>query len=450
MSWVLHRNFVCENGENRVVRQYKCLIMKTVDTILLIVIFAGLFFTSLFGANPSQNQLIEQNRIQVITGLENLLQNHTEKIQGKCLGIVTNHTGVDDYGVPNWIRLRELQNVKVIALFSPEHGLSGQFQAGEIVLNNEFSKEPIKVYSLYGKTKKPTPDMLKEIEILLYDIQDIGTRFYTYITTLGLILEAAGENNIPVLILDRPNPITGIHISGPVLEEHLKSFVGYYPIPVQYGLTVGELATMIINEKWITSYPEIEIIPLLNWERALWYDETTLRWVKTSPNIPDLTTALVYSGTCFLEATNISEGRGTPHPFLWIGSPWINGEQLSYSMNKHNLPGVLFESINFTPSIKEKVNIYCKYQNEECKGIEINITNRNVFNSVEMGIFLLTTLNYLYPDKLQINPDRMNRLFGTEILTEGLMNKTHPKDIINQYKSTLENFKKIRIKYLLY
>lgn len=310
--------------------------------------------------------------------------------------------------------------------------------------------ETVHVYSLYGKDRKPTQKMLKGIDLLLYDIQDIGARFYTYITTMGLVMEAAAEADIPVIILDRPNPLTGIRIDGPILDLEFRSFVGYYPIPFQYGMTSGELAQMIRSEKWIESIPSLEVIPLSGWRRALWFDETDLPWIDTSPNIPDLNTAVVYPGMVLLEATNVSEGRGTDHPFLWIGAPWIDGTALSHQMNSATLPGVAFRPVQFTPmEMKGKV-VEPKYEGEICHGVEIRIVDRFIYQSVTTAITLLTILNAHYPDKLRIKTDIMNRLTGSDMLSKALAAGTSAEDIVAEYSDALKSFDVLREKYFLY
>ncbi|MDP6089790.1 MAG: DUF1343 domain-containing protein, partial [Candidatus Marinimicrobia bacterium] len=271
-------------------------------------------------------------KISVLTGLDILLRDHTELLKGKSIALVTNQTGIDHDGVPNYKRLMAMEKVNLQVIFSPEHGLFGEAAAGQKVSYNQNAFNLPEVISLYGKTRKPTPKMLHGIQLIIYDIQDIGSRFYTYITTLGLIMEAAGEQNIPVLVLDRPNPIRGDIIAGPLLDMNYKTFVGYYPIPIRYGGTIGDMAKKIIANKWISPVPYLTVIPLQGWENNLWFDETDLKWVNPSPNIPDLETALVYPGMCLIEGTNVSEGRGTPHPFKWIGAPWINGRNLSQEL----------------------------------------------------------------------------------------------------------------------
>ena len=401
-------------------------------------------------------------KIHILTGLDNLLQNYRNLLENKKIGIVTNHTGVDRNGIPVWERIDEVEGANVLALFSPEHGLFGEAAAGErVTILKHYSlvlrgkpedegKDEHRYYSLYGDMIKPTPESLQGINLLIYDIQDIGARTYTYISTLGLVLEAAGEANIPVMVLDRPDPITGTRIDGPLLKPDYRSFVGFYPIPIQYGMTPGELARMIIEEEWIESKPKLDIIPLISWYRGLWYDDTDLPWIKPSPNIPDLTTAIVYPGMVLVEATNVSEGRGTDHPFLWIGAPWINENRLCQQMNKMKLPGVQFESIQFKPQHLPGIANHPKYEGEKCQGIEIILTDQNLFQSVRTGITLLVILKKLYPDRVEIKNEQLNRLMGSDLLSRGLTNDWSPATIISKYKKDIEIFRQKRQSYLLY
>lgn len=388
--------------------------------------------------------------VEVLTGLENLILNFPDRVANKRIGIVTNHTGLDKQGRPDWVVIEEKTTAQVVSIFTPEHGLTGQYLAGESV-SDESEKSQInpKIFSLYGKTKKPTAEMLKGIDLLIYDIQDVGVRFYTYITTLGLVMEAAGEHNIPVYILDRPNPITGKKLGGPLLDLNYQSFVGFYPILIQYGLTSGELARMINGEGWLKVTPELEIIPMINWSRELWYDETTIPWVATSPNIPDVMTATVYPGTCFLEATNVSEGRGTALPFIQIGAPWIDKVLLSQKLNLLNMNGVVFRPVTFTPHHPENSG-HRKYHNELCKGVRIVITDRNSFNPVVTGIQLLNMIHNLYPESLKINAASLNRLYGTNELTKLLNDELSLQEILDKIVTDRAIFMKLRSSYLIY
>lgn len=346
-------------------------------------------------------------------GLDVLLEDRRDLIVGKTIGLVTNHTGVDKNGIPNYDRLLELNDVDLKIIFSPEHGLFGESAAGEKVNYNGQVKTLPTVVSLYGKNRKPTPDQMKGLDIILYDIQDVGARFYTYISTMGLVMEAAAESGVNVIILDRPNPITGTKVEGPILDLTHQSFVGKYPIPIRYGLTAGELAQMIIGEKWINALPEVEVIPVDGWKRNQWQDEINITWEKPSPNIPDLETAIIYPGMCLLEATNVSEGRGTKKPFKRFGAPWINKDILAKSLQDANLPGVNFKAVSFIPTDIKGMANNPKFENQVCHGIEIQVLDRNTYKSVLTGVTVLETLKALYPNQLEIKASGMNRLWGS-------------------------------------
>ena len=374
----------------------------------------------LIGSAPSQALL--KQKVQILTGLDILINKHKEQIKGLSIALVTNQTGIDKQGIPNYERLMDIESIHLKKIFSPEHGLFGEEAAGETLRYDNTKTELPEIISLYDAGKKPTDEMFNNIDLILYDIQDIGSRFYTYISTLGLVMEKAGELGIPVWILDRPNPISGTKIEGPILDITHKSFVGYYPIPIRYGLTVGELGRMILTEKWIDPIPKLEIISMEGWARNLWYDETNLKWIKPSPNIPDLETAILYPGICLLEGTNISEGRGTENPFKWIGAPWLNGGLLATELNKEGLPGVSFASVEFTPIELPGIAINPKYQGESCSGVKIKITNRNTYKSVQVGITILSVLQILYPEKIEYKPF-LNNLWGRDDLIAQLKTK---------------------------
>ncbi|MAR35718.1 MAG: hypothetical protein CMG19_02760 [Candidatus Marinimicrobia bacterium] len=362
------------------------------------------------------------DKMPVRTGLDILLDSKIDLITGKTIALVTNQTGIDQNGNPNYKRLMSMDEIKLKVIFSPEHGLFGEADK-EITYANQIEDLP-KVYSLYGSRRKPTKEMLDGIDMIIYDIQDIGARFYTYISTLGLVMEAAAELNIPIIVLDRPNPIRSDIVEGPILDLKYQSFIGKYPIPIRYGWTIGELAEKIILEKWIHPTPKLISIPMEGWNASLWYDETTLPWVKPSPNIPNLETALIYPGMCLLEGTNISEGRGTDKPFKWFGAPWINSKNLSQELNKLKLSGVVFVPKSFTPISIPGVADKPKYENQLCHGLEIRIIDRNKYNSVKTGISVLKKINELYPDFLIIKKTRLNKLWGSDTLLKTLQEKT--------------------------
>ena len=394
------------------------------------------------------NRELEKTKINLTPiklGLDILLDEKIGLIKNKNIGLVTNNSGRDINGISNYERLMKTRDITIKVIFSPEHGLFGEAAAGEKVSYDGQIKTLPKVISLYGKNRKPTNIQLKDVDIIIYDIQDIGARFYTYISTLGLVMESAAKSNIKVLVLDRPNPITGNIIEGPTLDLKYQTFVGYYPIPTRYGLTVGELALMINNEKWIEYQPELEIIKMKGWTKDLWYDETKLPWIKPSPNIPDLNTAIIYPGMCLLEATNLSEGRGTKKPFKKFGAPWINKQDLTQELNNLNLPGVVFKPITFIPTPIKGMSNDPKYKNQVCHGAEIILTDRDKFLSVATGMSILRIINDKYPTRLKIKNSGMNRLWGNA----EFLNQFQSTDS-NQFSIPIKNYSQIAKKYFLY
>tara|TARA_B100001167_G_scaffold136005_1_gene85946 strand:- start:91 stop:1338 length:1248 start_codon:yes stop_codon:yes gene_type:complete len=384
------------------------------------------------------------------TGLDNLLDHDLDKIRGEKIALVTNQTGIDRKGTPNYQRLMVIDDVHLKKIFSPEHGLFGEAAAGEKIHYSESLNDLPEVISLYGKIKKPSPEMLQGISLIIYDIQDVGARFYTYITTLGLVMEAAAENGIPVLVLDRPNPLGGEKIEGPILDIDHQSFVGYYPIPIRYGMTIGELAKMIVGEKWIRAIPELDVIEMSGWDRSMYFDDTGLTWVKPSPNIPDIETAIIYSGMCLVEGTNISEGRGTDHPFKYIGAPWMAEEVCMDLQGMKKLIGVEFIKQKFRPrSIKGVVNSP-KYDGKSCIGFKVRVKDRAQYNSVLVGVQALYTVRNLTPWKLQLKEKHLNRLWGNDKLTKVLNDKLALAELLSTLDKDRTTFLQKRTPYLLY
>jgi len=384
------------------------------------------------------------------TGLEVLLSDSLHLIESKSIAILTNHTGISSAGVQNIKLLQNNSSVNLKIILSPEHGFYGESAAGEIIDYQQDGRQSYQIISLYGKTRKPTPEMLDGIDLLIYDIQDIGARFYTYISTMGLAMEAAAEAKIPFMVLDRPNPVGGSLIEGSVLDLDYQSFIGYYPIPIRYAMTSGELAQAIVGEKWIDSIPELIVIPMRNWSRSTINDSTATKWLNPSPNIPDLETAILYLGTCLIEGTNLSEGRGTDHPFKWIGAPWINNEELSVRMAQLALPGVEFKPVYFTPQAISGVAPNPKYQGELCQGIELHITDPWQFRPVKTGLTLLTVLLSQYPEEMKFIKSHLIKLLGSEVIFKQLTQGLGVKQILESQKVEIEKFQKIRKQYLIY
>jgi len=415
--------------------------------ILVVISFITFFFIS---CNPQTiNDELIQQPLQVKTGLDVFLEFHIDKIVGKKIALATNHSGIDKNGESNVSLFLSNENINLIKIFTPEHGFTGNLPAGEKVeYDSAFNNLP-EIVSLYGKNRKPTADMLDNVDLIIYDIQDVGARFYTYISTLGLVMETAAELNIPIMVLDRPIPI-GKNTDGPILNLEYSSFIGMYPIPTQYGMTIGELAQMIVDEKLIEPIPELTIIPMKYYNRSMYFDETNLPWTKPSPNIPNLETAIIYPGLCLFEATNVSEGRGTYSPFKLIGAPWINSQELVELLDSQILPGVEFPQTEFIPISIPSMSKYPKHEDEKCYGFEIIITNRDEYQSILTGVTALWAIRTLYSDSLNIKKSSLGRIWGSDVLYEQLMEGNTPSQIIDYYQYELNEFLKIRDKYLIY
>ena len=383
-------------------------------------------------------------------GLEVLLSDSLHLIENKSIALITNHTGINHDGIQNIELLLRKSGINLKTVYSPEHGFYGEAAAGLNVAYNQEDSKPYQMLSLYGDTRKPMPAMLKDVDLLIYDIQDIGARFYTYISTMGLAMEAAAESGIPIVILDRPNPVGGSLIEGPVLNLDFQSFIGFYPIPIRYAMTCGELANAIEGEKWIDSVPELIVIPINDWNRLKINTSGNESWMNPSPNIPDIETALLYLGTCLIEGTNLSEGRGTGHPFKWIGAPWINNIELSTKMNQLSLPGIEFKPVHFTPRSIPGVALHPKYQDEMCKGIEMRVTDYEQFRPVETGLSLVNILISEYPEDLKFLKNHLIKLLGSEEIFEQLVSGLSAQQILENERTKIEKFEKIREKYLIY
>ncbi|MFA6619279.1 MAG: DUF1343 domain-containing protein [Candidatus Neomarinimicrobiota bacterium] len=385
------------------------------------------------------------------TGLDVAAKNNFPMFDGKKIGIVTNHTALNKEGVHLVDLIHDSGNI-VQAIYAPEHGFRGDAQAGEHFSDNVDSKTGAIIYSIYGRTRKPSKAMLKDVDILVFDIQDIGARFYTYISTMGEIMEAGAENNIPVYILDRPNPI-GRMAEGPIIEQDLYSFVGAYPIPVRHGMTVGELALMIKDQEWINKAKDLDlhIVKTEGWDPQKPYSVTKQNWVNPSPNIRNINEALVYPGTCFFEATNFSEGRGSDKPFEWVGAPFVNSEELITTLEAKNIAGVELQAVSFVPTVPADKPFKPKFNEKECHGIAITVTDPMNYKALEFGMHLIEVLLELYPDDFKISrPEWMHKLWGNRLAYEMFMQGDSANDIIKTYENELTQFKNIREKYLLY
>ncbi len=384
-------------------------------------------------------------------GLDIATKNNFSEFKDKKVGIVTNHTAVSKKG-EHLVDLMYDAGITVSAIFGPEHGFRGIEDAGELVKDGIDTKTGAPIYSLYGNNYKPTKEMLKNVDVLIFDIQDIGARFYTYISTMGYAMEAGAENNIPVYILDRPNPI-GRLAEGAIIEQEFYSGVGRYPIPIRHGLTVGELATMLKDKAWIPYAEDLDlhIIKCKGWNPNKPYSATNQHWINPSPNIRNINEALVYPGTCLFEATNFSEGRGSEKPFEWVGAPYVDSKELVLALEARNIPGIKIEEISYTPTSPPDAYYKPKYNGTLCHGVALTVTDPVNFKSLEFGIHLIDVLLELYPKDFKITRQIwMNKLWGNRQAYEMFTKGSSAEDIIETYKDEISSYLKLRENYLIY
>lgn len=374
----------------------------------------------------------------VLSGLDILERDKFRPLAGRRVGLITNHTGVDRKGVSAIQLLHEAENVDLSVVFSPEHGLEGKLDISKID-DTEDSETNLKVYSLYGKTRRPTPEMLEGLDALVFDIQDIGARFYTYISTMGNAMEEAAKHNLEFFVLDRPNPIDGVTVEGPMLDDGKQSFVGYHRIPIRHGMTVGELARMFNEELKLGL--KLTIVPVERWQREQLYDATGLTWINPSPNMRNLTEALLYPGIGLLETTNLSVGRGTEIPFEVFGAPWLDGSRLAAALNSAQTPGVRFVPITFTPQAS-------KFAGEVCGGVRILVTNRAKLEPVRVGLEAAVQIWRLHPEDWKI--DGYARLLGNDAVLKALREGQTAAEIERSYQDERTCFLERRKTFLIY
>lgn len=379
-------------------------------------------------------------------GLEVFLENNTEEYIGKKIGLLTNLTGVN-HDLESTIDLfYKHPNIQLTALFGPEHGLRGEVQEGKLIDSSVDAYTGVPVFSLYNKEKKPNVEMLKNVDVVFCDLQDIGTRYYTFIYSLANTMQICGQEGKKVVVLDRPNPINGVTMEGNLVDEDFRSFVGKFPIPVRHGMTIGELAHLFKNEFSIEC--DLEVVPMEGWSRDMYFDQTDLYWVSPTPNTTTMDMCVLYPGTCLIEGTNLSEGRGTTKPFEVIGAPFIDGRELADEMNALNLKGVRFRQAVFKP-------MYSKHEGEVCEGVQVHVSDRHNLHAFEIGISLLETIYRLYPDKVEfIQAGKRNQYFldllaGTDQLRKQI-ELGNTSAIRTQSREQTQQFEAIRKNYLLY
>ena len=379
-------------------------------------------------------------------GLSILFRESLGIVEGRSIGLITNQTGIDRQFRSNLTLFAEHPKVGLAAIFSPEHGISGSTQAGIRIASAIGKGKQIPIHSLYGETRQPTPDMLTGIDVLVYDIQDVGSRFYTYISTLLRSMRAAAANNVNFIVLDRPNPIRGDRVEGDLLQPAFQSFVGEMATPIRHGMTIGELARFCQKELDSTSN-QLEVVPMHGWRRGMWYDQTGLPWVPPSPNMPTVETATLYPGTCLIEGTNLSEGRGTTKPFEWIGAPWVDPERWADRLNNLGLPGAHFRPIHFTPT-------FSKYADQECYGVQVHVTDRDKFKPVDTALHLIAIAQRDYPGQFEFLKNRGRYFFdllaGTDDLRLRLTKRDSPAEIVEFWETQVDIFTEQRHPYLLY
>ena len=400
-------------------------------------------------------------------GVEILFEKHLDLLRGKRVGLITNPTGVDGALTSIVERFRACAEAELVALYGPEHGVRGNAQAGEYVPFYFDEQFRLPVFSLYGQSAKPPADMLtnideymrtydtqhtgktveremlRAVDVMVFDLQDVGTRVYTYVATMAYAMQAAAESGLPFLVLDRPNPIGGVAMEGPILEfpEH-SSFIGLYPVPLRHGMTAGELARLF-NAEFLPKACALTVVPMEGWARRAWFDDTRLPWVAPSPNMPTLDTAAVYPGQVLLEGTNLSEGRGTTKPFELFGAPWIDGYVLARELNALALPGAKFREAWFTPT-------FSKFAGERCGGCQLHVTERETFRSVATTLAILETIRRRHGAKLELHAAYYDKVMGTSSVREAFERGESWRAIVARFEPGLAAFAKQRAPFLLY
>lgn len=378
-------------------------------------------------------------------GLDVFLKKEFAQFKGKRIGLVTNMTGVNKGLIPSIDLFHEHPDIQLTALYAPEHGIRGDSKEGEKVKSTIDPYTRLPVYSLYGDSRKPSKEMLESVDVVIFDLQDIGSRYYTFIYTMAYVMEACEEHDKHFVVLDRPNPISGKRMEGNLVEKEVRSFVGLLPIPNRHGMTVGELALLF---KYEFEYKcELTIIQMQGWKRKMYFDDTSLFWVPPSPNTTNIDMNILYPGTCLIEGTNLSEGRGTTRPFELIGAPFIDGYRLAKEFNNKDIPGVLARPTSFIPT-------YQKHKDEICGGVQLHVVDRNILNSLKTGILLIETIVKMYPNDFQFKENENNKYFfdllaGTKELRAKILNSSLI-EFFEQSDVQLEHFKKLKEPYLLY
>jgi uncharacterized protein YbbC (DUF1343 family) len=380
---------------------------------------------------------------RVEPGIQVLLSDSLHLVRGRRVGLITNHTGIDAEGVASIDRIMEASEVELVALYSPEHGIRGTERGGDQIESGSDPETGLPIHSLYGGTRKPTPEMLEGIEVLLFDIQDVGARYYTYVSTMALAMEAAGEAGIPFVVLDRPNPIGGLAVQGTILDPEFSTFVGLFPVPMRHGMTPGELARMMVGEFGVDV--ALTVVPAAGWRRGMLFPETALPWVPPSPNMPSVESALHYPGTCLFEGTNLSVGRGTDSAFQLVGAPWVDASAMVAALEEYELPGVRFEEVRFTPRGAGDG----KYDGEEVIGVRLVSLGAD-YDPTWAALAILRVAHDLSGDRWEWRVGHFDRLAGTDQLRLGIQEGRSVEDLRRGWDEALASFLDLRKQYLIY
>jgi uncharacterized protein YbbC (DUF1343 family) len=389
-------------------------------------------------------------RVAVRPGIEVLLEDSLHLVAGKRVGLVTNHTGTlrrrttagELYDASVIDLLFEHPDVELVALFAPEHGIRGDVEAGAAIASDIDARTGVPIYSLYGATRSPTAEMLEGVDVLVFDMQDVGARYYTYVSTMALAMEAAGRAGIPFVVLDRPNPIRGDVLQGNVLDPAFASFVGMYPVPMRHGMTPGELARLYAGEFGLDA--DLAVVPADGWSRSQAFDQTGLSWIPPSPNMPSLESALAYPGTCLFEGTNLSVGRGTERPFQWVGAPWLDAEGVAAELQTRGLAGVRFEATTFVPRSPGDG----KYDGEVVSAVRL-VAESTTYDAPRAAVEMLVEIHRRHPDAFRWLPT-FDRLAGTDALRLGISAGLDAAALTAEWPAQLAAFERLRAPYLLY
>ncbi len=422
-----------------------CKPAKAGKILSVLLTLIGPAFLPLRNHLPISNIFPDQERTRL--GSENFIETHLSLLDSKKLGLVLNQTSMLPDG-ESLLRALQKKGAEVQAIYTPEHGFRGGMEGGEEIEDSQLDN--IKVFSLYGETKKPTAEQMEGMDAFVYDIQDVGTRYYTYITTLKYVMEAAAEAGKAIYVLDRPNPAGGLMVEGPLLEPAYESFIGAFPIPVRYGLTVGELALMMKGEGWVSSRVDLHVIRMKNWRRFYFWKDTGLSWIPTSPNIPFPDTAIIYPGTGLLGALTINQGLGTENPFLQFGAPWMDADRVIQRLEGGEKYGVELEPLEYTPLSMPGKTLHPPYENRLCRGIRVRLLHRERFSSLHFIIDLIRTLKDFHPSDIRLYSESLNRMFGNDLLERYILDKLSYETLLQEIAKDEKDFLDRRKKYLLY